>query len=791
MHPGRIGIALATSQPDRVYALVDAEQGEGGLYRSDDGGAHWTHVSGDPRIWKRGWYFCRLTVDPKRAGRVFVMNTIVLRSDDGGKHFIALKGDPTGDDFHEMWIDPANPNRQILGVDQGALITLNDGKTWSSWYNQPTAQIYHVSTDNRFPYWVYGAQQDAGAVALPSRGDSGNGITMEQFHEITAGGESGMIAPDPDDPDIVYGGRVAKLDIRTGQTRDVDPTLAYPEVHYRSAWTLPLAFSKRDKKALYFATQRLFRTADGGNHWTSISPDLTRADPGIPTNLDAPAAADDDHISKRRGVVNTLAPSPLRAEGLWVGTDDGLVWRTEDDGLHWREVTPEALTPWSKIAAIEPSQFDPNVAYLAVDRHCLDDDAPYIYRTGDGGSSWTRIDAGMPNDSFVNIVREDPTRKGLLYAGTEKGIYLSLDDGANWLSLQQNMPITSVRDVDVHGDDLVIATHGRGFWIMDDVTALRQIDVAHKSDVFLFKPTDAIRVRTPRFTGTPMPKDEPLASNPPDGAIIDYLLPKAAKGSVTLTVLDAQGHKVCSLSSADKVAAPDPAKLEFAPEWLPAPMILSAEPGMHRFVWNLRYPRPPTTTQKASSFLQTGGVWAPPGAYTIELGVDGLNFRQPLLVKPDPRVTVSEAALRRQFVLAQKVEQASTQASAASDEAAKLLQALASRLSDASGMHQEIAALMAKVSDLSEVVLHPDPRELVSPPPHRVDSLRALSSDLEALQRAVDGADADPGPDALASYAKLSKMLAATLHAWQQLKHSDLATLNAKLTAAGDKAIAF
>jgi hypothetical protein len=613
---------------------------------------------------------------------------------------------------------------------------------------------------------------------------------MEQFHEITAGGESGMIAPDPDNPSIVYGGRVAKLDTRTGQTRDVDPTLAYPAIHYRDAWTLPLAFSNRDKKALYFATQHLFRTADGGNHWASISPDLTRADPGIPPNLDAPAAADDDHVSKRRGVIYTISPSPLRAHSLWVGTDDGLVWRIEGDGLHWRQVTPSALTPWSMIAGIEPSHFDANVAYLAVDRHRLDDDAPYIYRTGDGGSSWTRIDAGVPNDGFVNVVRADPERKGLLYAGTEKGMYLSFDDGAHWQSLQRNLPMISVRDIDVHGDDLVIATHGRGFWIMDDITALRQMNVARMADVILFKPADAIRVRTPRFTGTPLPKDEPMAGNPPDGAIIDYVLPKATRGPMTLTVFDAQNHKVCSFSSADKVTAPDPAKLEFASEWVPPSMILSAAPGMHRFVWNLHYPKPPILAENMSNASGTDGIWAPPGNYTVELGADGRTYGQPLLIKPDPRVKVSEAALRREFVLAQKVAEASARASAASVEATRLLNALSSRLTHADGMRNQIDALMSKASDLSEIELHPDPRELVSPPPHRADSLRALSKDLEKLGRAVDGADANPSANALASYAKLSNMLATTLHAWQQLKDGDLATLNANLTATGDKAIA-
>jgi photosystem II stability/assembly factor-like uncharacterized protein len=786
-HPGRIGIALAASRPYRIYALVDALDGAGGLYRSDDGGIHWSHISSDRRIFKRGWYFCRLTVDPKNPDRVYVMNTIVLRSDDGGRHFIALKGDPTGDDFHDLWIDPTHPHRRILGTDQGTIITLNDGKTWSSWYNQPTAQIYHVSTDNRFPYWVYGAQQDSGAVALPSRTDGGDGITMEQFHEVTAGGESGMIAPDPDNPHIVYGGRVAKLDTRTGQTRDVDPTLAFPKVHFRGAWTLPLAFSRRDKKVLYFANQRLFSTADGGNHWKQISPDLTRANPEIPNNLDPPTAADFDPVSNRRGVIYTIAPSPRRAQSLWVGTDDGLVWRTDDGGSKWRQVTPKELTPWSKIAGIEPSHFSGELAYLAVDRHRLDDDAPYIYRTNDGGRTWTRIDAGIPRDNFVNVVREDPVRKGLLYAGTEKGIYVSFDDGARWQSLQQNLPMTSVRDIDVHGNDLVIATHGRGFWILDDITALRQLPMTHAGGVILFKPADAIRVRPVLFKGTPMPKDEPIAANPPFGAIIDYVLPKGIAPSVTLAVFDVHGQKICGFSSATRFTPPNPATLKFAPQWVPPPMILSAAPGMQRFVWNLRYPKPSANSKSGS---QPDGVWALPGAYSVELSVDGHQYRQPLVVKPDPRVKVSAAGLRRQFELAQKVESASAKASAASAEAAKLLKALEAQETPSDPIRDQAAAMIAKVTDLSGLELHPNPRNLMPATPRRTDSLRAISSDLRKLDYAVDGADADPGPDELASYARLSKMLAATLHEWDEMKRGDLAALNKNLIAAGQKPIA-
>jgi len=782
-HSGRIGIAVAPSMPGRVFALVESTADGGGLYRSDDDGVHWTHVSSDKRISKRGWYFCELTVDPKSADRVYVMNTIVLRSDDGGAHFIALKGDPTGDDFHQMWIDPTDPDRQILGVDQGTLITNDGGKTWSSWYNQPTAQIYHVSTDSRFPYWVYGAQQDSGAVALPSRTSTYDGITMEQFHEVTAGGESGMIAPDPDDPSIVYGGTVDKLDVKTGQTRDVDPTLAYPAAHYRTAWTLPLKFSRTGKKTLYFANQRLFATADGGEHWTPISPDLTRENAAIPPNLDTATAADDVHVSKRRGVIYTISPSPRDAKLIWVGTDDGLIWKTLDGGAHWTNVTPKALTPWSKVGGVEPSHFNPLVAYAAIDRHRLDDDKPYIYRTDDGGKSWMRIDARIPSNSFVNVVREDPKKAGLLYAGTEKGMYISFDDGGHWQSLQQNLPMTSVRDIDVHGDDLVIATHGRGFWIMDDVTALRQMGSVYADLPALFKPAIAYRVRPAGFTGTPMPKDEPMAANPPDGAMIDYVLPPSVSGPVTLTVLDVKNQVVRRFSSADPVMKPNPATLAYAPEWYEQPAHLSPGPGMQRFVWNMRYPAPGTPTADAP---KKNGVWAIPGNYTLVLGVNGQSYRQPLTVLPDPRVHLSAAAYGRQFALARRIEASSAQASHALAQAAKMLKALDARREAASGnLRDEIAAAMTKGADISGATLHKDARNSVGAPPRDTASFAALSMDLDNLEHDIDGADADPSPDARTAYTKLTTMLAATQHAWEVWKAKDLAALNAKLRAAG------
>ena len=791
-HPGRIGLAVSPANPRRVYALADGPWGEAGLYRSDDGGAQWQHVSADARIWGRGWYFCALTADPANADRVWVMNTIVLESQDGGTHFIASKGDPTGDDFHVLWVDPTDSQRRILGSDQGAQVTLDGGRTWSSWYNQPTAQIYHVSTDNRFPYWVYGSQQDSGATSVPSRSDSGDGITMEQFRESPAGGESGMIAPDPDDPQIVFGdasdsgASVAKLNWKTGQTRDVNPMLAYPADHYRTVWTMPLVFSKTGKKTLYFANQRLFSTTDGGEHWKPISPDLSRPQIATPRNLDPTTAKDDYHVGKPRGVIYTIAPSPLDPNVIWVGTDDGLVWRTADGGAHWTNVTPAALTPWSKVGGIELSHFQRGVVYLAIDRHRLDDRTPYIYVTRDDGKSWQRVDSGIPRGSFVNVVRQDTVRPALLYAGTELGIYVSFDAGARWQSLQQNLPMTSVRDIDVHGDDLVIATHGRGFWIMDDVAPLRQMNDLRAGEVTLFKPADAIRVRTPGFTGTPMPNDEPKASNPPNGALIDYVLPSAAQGPVTITILDAQGNVVRRFSSAERVPPANPATLKFAPEWVPLPQIPGASAGMHRFLWNLRYARlaPPRAKGRPQD-----GAWAPPGRYTVQLTADGHDYRAPLVVKPDPRVTVSDAALQREFELARKVEAAQLQVSTALDNAVNLLNSLDARLAKGGAAHRQMAALFAEVTNISGSRPHPERMPFPAIAPLRTDSLQALSDDLDSLEAAVDRADADPSPDTLSAYATLSGTLTATLAEWSRLEKGDVSKLNTRLKAAGEQPI--
>jgi len=754
VRPGRIGLGLAPRRPDRIYAMVDAP--EGGLYRSDDAGATWTHTSADRRIWGRGWYFGGLAVEPREPDTVYALNTSAYRSTDGGKTFVPWKGNPGGDDYHEMWIDPDHPERRILGVDQGCVLSLTGGETWSSWFNQPTGQMYHAITDSRFPYWVYGAQQDSGAAGVPSRTTSIDGINMTDFREVTAGGESDMIAPDPSEPQVVYGGRVERLDLRTGQTQTVDPTVLYRDVD-RATWTLPLVFSRRDPRVLYFARERVFRTDDGGRHWTVISPDLTREDPGVPATLDPATAADQPHPGRRHGVVYAIAPSRTADHDLWAGTDDGRVWRTRDEGGHWQDVTPPALTPWSKVGTIETSHFDAETAYLAVDRHRLDDFRPYLYRTHDGGRTWTALGGGISDGSFANAVREDPVRRGLLYAGTEKGVYVSFDDGDHWQSLQMNLPVTSVRDIEVHGGDLVIATHGRAFWVMDDVGPLRQLEAAAApAAVQIFAPSEAPRVRPAGFTGTPMPKDEPMAANPPSGAAIDYVVGPAAAGPVVLRILDAQGGEVRRFASDDRRPAPDLARLRVTPDWEPPRAAPAATPGMHRFVWSLRYAAPPAL---AEGDPYADGVWAAPGRYTVEISAGGERRTQPLTIVPDPRVTLAPADYAREFALARRVESLLARVAAAveaADEAHKRLAANAT----ASALDAEVQALAGP--DFGAAVAAAAPAGLTS--------LRVLSGTLRNLLAAVDGADTAPSPDVETAVANIEPAVEATLAAWGALQ---------------------
>ncbi len=682
---GRCGIAVAPSRPSRVYAVVDClvpevgaagatpaaapaptnpaapaaapagattrqaapPPGQGGFFRSDDGGASWTRLSNDPALWGRGWYFEKIAVDPGNHDIVYVPNVSISRSKDGGKTWVALRGSPGGDDYHQVWVSPDDPDTLISASDQGAIITHNartdDPRqvTWSSWLNQPTAQIYHLSVDYRFPYWVTGAQQDSGAVAVRSRGKFGE-ISERDWEPIGAGDESGFTAGDPLHPGIIFGGTGSRFDLESNTPRPTGPAPRGPE-QGRADWTQPLVFSRADPRALYYANQYLFKTTDGAKSWTQISPDLTRPDPGIPPNLDATAAAAVDR-NGRRGVIYTVAPSPLLVPMVWVGTDDGAIHVTGNDGRTWQDVTPAAMTPWSRVTMIEASHFDLDSAYASLDRHQLQDFDPYIYRTRDRGRSWQAITTGLPRGVYVHVVKEDPVRQGMLFAGTERGVWISLDDGDSWQSLQLNLPVTSMRDVEVYGNDLIVATHGRGFWVIDDISPLRQLtDTVLAADAWLFKPADAINIVQGDDNGTPLQKDEPQAPNPPDGAYLDYWLKSPAAGPVTLEILDAAGATVHTFTT--EPAPPQPAGAgrrgraggipNTSALWRTEPGPFSAAAGMHRVVWNFE-----AGGGGGGGFGdgRRAGATAPvAGTFTAKLTVGGKSLTQAFAVKPDPR----------------------------------------------------------------------------------------------------------------------------------------------------------
>ena len=784
---GRMGIAFAPSNPRRVYLIADAK--EGGLYRSDDGGETWRLASGDKRIWGRGWYFEEVSVDPKDAETVYVPNTGLYRSRDGGKTFEVIKSAPGGDDYHQLWIDPDEPQRMILGCDQGAVVTRNGGATWSSWYNQPIGQFYHVATDNRFPYWVYGAQQDSGAAATPSRGKYSS-LNFHDWRPVEAGDENGYIAPDPLNPEVIFGGAVERQDLRIEQAAHLPPGLAQTE-KLRRTWTLPLVFSPLDSHVLYFGSQILFRTADGGNSWKAISPDLTREDPGVPPNLDAATAADADAPQeKRRGVIYTIAPSYIQGGEIWAGTDDGLIQLTRDEGKSWSNVTPPELTPWSKVTHLEASHFDAGTAYTAVDRHRLDDLQPYLYRTRDFGKTWQRVTSGIPEGKFLNCVREDPLRKGLLYACTEKGVYVSFDDGDSWQSLQLNMPTTSVRDLVVHEDDLVVATHGRAFWILDDAAPLRELgEKVASADLWLFRPANAYRVRPGNDQGTPVPKDEWLAENPPSGAAIDYWQKEKGRSPVELEILDAEGKLVRRFASDEAPAKIDVNELRVTPDWVPKEAVLSADAGMHRFVWDLHYALPKGVRR---SFYGPAGPWAVPGNYTVQLTANGKSSSQPLILKADPRITVTQDALQQEFRAASRISAKLGEAAAAGTRVQRLQEQLEMRSKEAANNAEAVAALRALQEKLREIFGAAGGEEFgffgFTMPREERPTLHKVSSALTGLLMIVDASDAAPTADARTAADRWVAAADDALERWKALE-SEIAALNTLLDRAGLKKI--
>lgn len=784
---GRIGIAVAPTNAKLVYAIVDAK--EGGLYRSEDAGASWAKMSGEERIWGRGWYFCNVVVDPKDQETVYVSDTSVYRSHDGGKSWTAIKGAPGGDDYHQLWIYPDDPKRMILASDQGTVVTEDGAATWSSWYNQATAEIYHVLPDYRFPYRAFGAQQDSGAIGVPTR-SSHNEIDMHDWEGICAGGESGYMAPDPLHPEILFGGTVERCDLVTGEMRNVSPELSR-KGPFRRTWTLPLVFSEADPHALYFGDQYLFRTIDGGQSWTQISADLTREDPGVPANLDE-ATASDAPAGKQRGVIYTIAPSPIasHAATIWIGTDDGYIQMTSDGGKNWNNVTPPELTPWSKIVMMQASHFDAQEAFAAVDRHRLEDNEPHIYRTRDTGKTWQVITNGLPAGVYMQTVKEDPQRKGVLFAGTELGVFVSFDDGDHWQSLQLNLPAVSMRDLAIHGDDLIVATHGRGFWVLDDIIALRQVaDDAAKGDAFLFRPAEAIRMHAGSQNGSPLPRDEALAENPPAGAMIDYYLKSAAAGPATIEILDATGKMVRRYSSEDAAPAVDPQKLTVPAYWIPSPTVLSTAAGMHRWVWDLHYT--PATSGRGgeyAAFFGRGGVMALPGSYSVRLTVDGKVYMQPLVVKMDSRIKSTPAELQKQFETASEIANKQMEINKTRGEITELGSKINRIRERASGNARLVSALDAFIRKIETIDGPPPSRNAAGDEPEAPEegvSFAYLGGQFGQIASAVNTGDGAPTSEAMKALTDAQSTLAETMARWKTIKARDLPEMNAQLKNAG------
>ncbi len=767
---GRIGLGASASAPGRLYAVLGAKRG-GGLYRSDDGGEQWRLVNADERVWGRDGDFNEVKVDPTNPDVVYVANIVTWKSTDGGRTFGAFRGAPGGDDYHRLWIDPANPKVILMASDQGAIVTVNGGATWSSWYNQPTAQFYHVVTDDRFPYWVYGGQQESGSAGVASRGNDGQ-VTFREWHPVGAE-EYGYVAPDPLHPNLIYGGKVSRFDWNTGEVQDVSPEPVRAG-KYRWVRTMPLLFSPVDPHVLYLGANVLFKTVDGGASWQTISPDLTRATSDVLPNLGAFTTLDPEK-GKHRGVIYAIAPSFRKLSLLWVGTDDGLIQVTHDGGKSWTNVTPPALTPWSKVSVMEASRFDTLAAYAAVNRFRLDDLGPHIYRTRDGGKTWTGIVAGIPSNEVVNAVREDPVRHGLLFAGTERTVYVSFDDGDHWQALRLNLPASAVRDLVVHANDLVVGTHGRSFWILDDVTPLRQIAAAAAAtDAYLYRPAPAVRVRWNENTDTPLPPDEPAGKNPPDGAILDYYLAQPATEPVTLEIRDARGELVRRFSSADQPERPD-SGLNIPTWWIRPPQTLGTAAGMRRFVWDLHYPPPPALRHEypisaiyGDTPREPRGPWAMPGRYTVRLTVDGRTYEQPLTVRMDPRVPLAPGALARQFALAARLVDALRRDSTALAAVRAMRKELKSARERAAPgtLSATLDSLDAAAAALESGEGAGTPR---APGARGEQSLTRLNGELVELYGVIEGADAGPTAQAVAAVAELERTLAERVARWREL----------------------
>ncbi len=777
-------IAIAESNPNRLMASVASKPNSVGLYRSDDAGATWAQITTDPRPAGRigGGDLSVPRFNPKDENMVIVTSTVTWKSIDGGKTWTGFRGAPGGDDYQNLWINPNNPQTMIIVSDQGAVITVNGGETWSSWYNQPTAQMYHVNADNAFPYRLCSGQQESGSACISSRGNDGE-ITMREWHPVAAE-EYGYVVPDPLDPDVVYGGKLSRYDRRTNQAQNVAPK-PFRAPDYRVLRTEPIVFSPVDPHILYFATNTLWKTMNGGQSWQQISPDLTRPTFEVPASV-GKYRTEETAKPTPRGVIYAVAPSPLDINRIWAGTDDGRIHLTLDGGKKWNEITPPNMTAFQKVSIIEASHFDAQTAYAAINTLRLDDLRPHILRTRDSGKTWTETVNGIPANENVNAVREDPVRRGMLFTSTERAVYVSFDDGDHWQSLRLNMAASSVRDVIIKNDDLVAATHGRGFWILDNITPLRQFDQKITSaDAFLFKPQPAIRVRWNMNTDTPLPPDFPAGENPPDGAVIDYYLQAAASSSVTLEIKDSAGKTVRKYSSADKPAPPDP-MLAIPTYWVRPPQTLSAAAGTHRFLWDMHYPDVPGVEAEYpiaaiphNTAPQPSGPWALPGQYTVVLTANGKTYSQPLTIKMDPRVKTPLAGLQQQFKLSHDLYTQLLTLSPAAEQAGALRKQLKDLQPKATG--EALAAIKALDQKLQALAggatRRPGPG--TEPP-----TLGALKTKFLTLFGVFQEADVAPSTQAAAAVADLQQQLPPLMDRWKAMQAQDIPALNKQLKGA-------
>ena len=781
----QIYVAIAPTDPRRLYATIAIASGPLAFYRSDDAGESWSKATDDPRPSGRigGGDLAIPRVDSKNPDIVYCASTVTMRSTDGGNTWSGFRGAPGGDDYQNLWINPNDPNIILIVSDQGAIITVNGGATWSSWYNQPTAQIYHVAVTNTFPYRVCGGQQESGSVCTSSRGNDG-AVTYREWHPVGVI-EYGYAAPDPLDPDVIYGGgrsEVSKFHWSTGQVQNITP-IPLRSSKFRTDRTEPTMFSPVDPHVLYFASNVLFKTSDGGISWQTISPDLTRETPGIPASVGTliPKGAD-----KQRGVIYALAPSFNDINTLWAGTDDGLIWQTRDGGKKWDDITPKELTPWSKVTQISASHFDDDSAYASVSRFRINDEQPYIYRTHDGGKTWKLITTGLPEIGPVDTVREDPVRKGLLFAGTENSVWVSFDDGDHWQSLQLNLPHTSMRDLWIHESDLIVATHGRSFWILDDISPLREATASlAAADAHLFTPAPAYRVQRDTYTDTPLPPDEPAAANPPDGAIIDYYLAHASSAPVTLEILDGHGQLVRKFSSTDK---PDATEAELKKQliplyWLRPFRSLSTEAGMHRWVWDLHYPAPDSTRHDYPISAIPGdtpryplGPTALPGAYTARLTANGKSYTANFTVKMDPRVKITTTGLDQKFHLELRLASLLSETSKAVMQAGSTREPLQKLSEQAAGPTKD--SVLAFQKKLTAVLGAPS--GFVAPPSAEVTLARA-NGQVAGLYGQVWQADAEPTAAQSEAATATEHDASDVMKRWDALKTADLPALNRAL----------